>query len=104
MDLGSVLSCEGYGAVKADDGDYVGGIAGASETVIRNSAAKCTLSGNDYVGGVAGKADTVSHCYTVVTAEEHGEYAGAIAGDIDDKSKLSGNVFLSAVSLAVLTI
>lgn len=94
MDLGTVLSCEGYGAVKADDGDYVGGIAGASETVIRNSAAKCTVSGNDYVGGVAGKADTVSHCYTVVTAEEHGEYAGAIAGDADDKSKISGNVFV----------
>ena len=42
MDLGSVLSCEGYGAVKANDGDYVGGIAGASETVIRNSAASRT--------------------------------------------------------------
>ena len=94
MDLGSVLTCEGYGSAKAEDGDYVGGIAGKSDTVIRNCAAKSTVSGNNYVGGVAGYGDTISHCVSLCVAEEYVEFAGAVAGDTADKTKLSSNIFV----------
>ncbi len=94
MDLGSILLCENYGDVANDDGSYTGGIAGMSDTVIRNSAVKCGLSGGDYIGGVAGKADTVSGSYTLVNISDSGEFAGAVAGDAD-KDKLSNNFFVS---------
>lgn len=94
MDLGSVLSCEGYGAVKSDDGDYAGGIAGFSDTIIRNSASKCAVSGNDYIGGIAGFADTVSHCYAIANILEYGEFAGAVLGSAKDKKNLSENYFV----------
>ena len=54
MDLGRVSGCENYGTVTSTNGDYVGGIAGASWGSIRDSWSKCRLSGGDYVGGVAG--------------------------------------------------
>lgn len=83
MDLGSILSCDNYGKIISTDGNYTGGIAGKSDTIIRNSAAKCTLSGNDYVGGIAGKASKIINCQTLVHVDESGEFTGAIAGDAD---------------------
>lgn len=83
MDLGSILSCDNYGKVISKDGNYIGGIAGKSDTIIRNSAVKCTLSGNDYVGGIAGEASKIVNCQTLVHIEESGEFTGAVAGDAD---------------------
>ena len=61
MDLGRVSGCQGYGPVSSSDGDYVGGIAGASYGFIRDSWARCQLSGKDYVGGVAGYGSTIEN-------------------------------------------
>ena len=80
MDLGSVLLSDNYGKVSATDGNYSGGIAGKSDTIIRSSAAKCELSGNDYIGGIAGEASKIINCQTLVYVSENGEYTGAIAG------------------------
>ncbi len=94
MDLGSVLSCENYGDIKSDDGNYIGGIAGMSDTVIRNSASKCGLSGVDYVGGIVGQGSTVSNCYALVSVFDFGECAGSVAGSLDKEESLK-NFFVS---------
>ncbi len=86
MDLGSVLSCENYGSVTASDGNYIGGIAGLSDTVIRNSLSKCTLSGTDYIGGIAGQGATLADCRALVNVPAYGECAGSIAGSADTAS------------------
>lgn len=96
MDIGSVISCENYGPVSSDDGDCVGGIAGESKTVIRNSAVKCSLEGNNYIGGTAGKAEEVSGCYTLVSVPRFEEAAGTIAGSAD-RTKIKNNFFVSEV-------
>lgn len=91
MDLGSVLFCDNYGKIVSTDGSYTGGIAGKSDTIIRSSAVKCSISGNDYVGGIAGKASKIVNCQTLVHIEKNGEFTGAIAGEanVDD---LLGNL------------
>lgn len=95
MDLGRVGNCENYGAVFSSNGDYVGGIAGASWGSIRDSWSKCRLSGGDYVGGVAGLGATLVNCHTLVTIDEGSAYLGAVAGDVDSDGTVSGNTFTS---------
>ena len=95
MDLGRVRNCENYGAVSSSDGDYVGGIAGASWGSIRDSWSKCRLSGEDYVGGVAGLGATLVNCHTLVAIDEGSAYLGAVAGDVDSGGAVSGNTFTS---------
>ena len=95
MDLGRVGNCENYGAVSSSNGDYVGGIAGASWGSIRDSWSKCHLSGGDYVGGVAGLGATLVNCHTLVTIDEGFAYLGAVAGDADSGGTVSGNTFTS---------
>ena len=95
MDLGRVSGCENYGAVTSTNGDYVGGIAGASWGSIRDSWSKCCLSGGDYVGGVAGLGATLVNCHTLVTIDEGGTCLGAVAGDADSGGTVSGNTFTS---------
>lgn len=95
MDLGRVSGCENYGTVTSTNGDYVGGIAGASWGSIRDSWSKCRLSGGDYVGGVAGLGATLVNCHTLVTIDEGSAYLGAVAGDVDSDGTVSGNTFTS---------
>ena len=95
MDLGRVSGCENYGAVTSTNGDYVGGIAGASWGSIRDSWSKCRLSGGDYVGGVAGLGATLVNCHTLVTIDEGGACLGAVAGDAASGGTVSGNTFTS---------
>lgn len=69
-----------------------GGIAGRSDSSIRLSWAKCTLSGEDYVGGIAGYGKTLSDCRSLVTVDG-GAYTGAIAGDVDEDGSVTGCLF-----------
>lgn len=94
MDLGSIVACEGYGSVSSTSGDYVGGVAGFSAAVIRQSWAKCTLEGNAYVGGVAGFGSRISDCHTCVELKKGTAYLGAVAGDMDTDGELAGNSFV----------
>ena len=94
MDLGSVIACDAYGTISSTDGDYIGGIAGKSDTVIRNCAAKCELSGNRYVGGIAGHGSTITNCQTLVCISAYEEFAGAIAG-YAPKEELRNNLFIN---------
>ena len=89
--IGQITDCQSYGAVSTD-GSYVGGIAGRSDSSIRLSWAKCTLSGEDYVGGIAGYGKTLSDCRSLVTVDG-GAYTGAIAGDVDEDGSVANCLF-----------
>lgn len=95
QELGMILRCENYGRVKSNSGDYVGGIAGESLSYIRESFAKCALSGEEYVGGIAGFGYRIENCYTMVRILETDAFSGAIAGMADDTEQMSGNYFVS---------
>ena len=93
MDLGQVSHCENYGSVSSADGSYVGGIAGASWGSIRDSWARCTLSGDHYVGGIAGYGSTLKNCHTLLTLQEGSAYVGPVAGSVDPEGTVTGNTF-----------
>lgn len=86
-ELGSVIACEGYGTVSSDEGSYVGGVVGRSDTVVRESYAMCEISGREYVGGIAGWGTKVRNCGSRVTVAEYIASVGAIAGWADVKAE-----------------
>ena len=102
MDLGLITDCSGFGSVSSDSGDYVGGIAGQTGSTVRQSYAKCTLSGAKYVGGivgagaaktVSGAASTVSGNYSMVEITSASQFSGAISGS--DAGDFAENYFVS---------
>lgn len=95
QELGMILGCENYGRIKSASGDYVGGIAGESLSSIKESYAKCALSGEKYVGGIAGIGYGIEDCYTMVRILEADAFSGAIAGMTDQTEQVSGNYFVS---------
>ncbi len=92
MKLGSVHDCTAYGQILSEEGDYIGGIAGESTSVIRRCAAKVTLSGDCYVGGIAGYGEDIFDCRAMVEMTDDPEAAGAIAGKAD--GTVAGNTFV----------
>lgn len=94
MDLGTILDCQGYGAVSSTGGDYVGGIVGLADATVRNCWAKAALSGRNYIGGIAGWASSLRDCAAIATIMEGVESLGAIAGDVEESGVLSGNRFV----------
>lgn len=93
MDIGIVSNCGGWGCVTSESGSYVGGVAGLSLSSIRNSYAKCDLSGDNYVGGIAGSGNRITDCVTMVEITACKQYRGAIAGEVLDT--YSKNHFVS---------
>lgn len=102
MELGLVYGCCGYGTVESESGDYVGGIVGLTQAVVRDSWAKCSLRGGSYVGGVVGSgarsettgaASMVAGCRSMVEIPRASQYTGAVAGGED--GQFSGNLFVS---------
>ncbi len=104
MAHGIVSDCESYGAVRSSEGGYVGGIAGQSLSVVRDSYAMNFLDGKTYVGGVTGFGTTINGCTSFPSFEEEGDRYGAVAGqiDIDRETQvqhleaISGNRFVSS--------
>lgn len=94
MDLGTALGCENYGAVASTDGDYVGGIVGYTDGIVRECYAKNTLSGKNYVGGIAGWASHLQSCWAIATVEAGVECVGAVAGGVDAGGILFENRFV----------
>lgn len=93
VELGCIISCNGYGSVESTGGNYIGGIAGNCKTIIRDSNAKCLLSGNNYVGGIAGCAGDISNCRSLVKVTKSNEKTGTIAGEAT--GDVSDNYFVS---------
>lgn len=101
MDLGKVSGCESYGPVASSDGSYVGGIAGASDAIIRDSWAKCSLSGMDYIGGIAGLGSTITGCRSLIEVEEGSACLGTIAGQLEEDGTIEGNTYVHDTLAAV---
>lgn len=93
MDIGTVYGCGGFGDVTSDTGDYVGGVCGFSLSSVKNSFAKCTLSGKRYVGGIVGSGKRVIGCASMIKVASDSPLSGAIAGEIT--GEYSGNRFVS---------
>lgn len=96
MTLGLIRACENYGDVTSENGDYVGGIAGKSSSIIRNSYSMSTVTGEEYLGGVAGWGTELyeNTAMTTLHTDAYDRF-GMIAGWIDpDDGILSGNQYV----------
>lgn len=92
---GVIDSCEAYGDFSSDDGKYVGGIAGFSNSLISDSYALCGLYGNSYVGGIAGRGRDIKNCSVMSYMDMDSKTlksTGAVAGFV--KGELSGNIYV----------
>lgn len=89
MAMGAVMESVNLGNLDALSADYVGGIAGSSSAIIRNSTSKSVIAGNKYVGGIAGEGEEVSGCYTFVSIKAYTEKAGAVLGYTEDLPELN---------------
>ena len=82
MGQGVVYKCYGFGGVESKEGNYVGGIAGSSESAIRSSYVLATIAGKAYVGGICGYGNKISYCYSMPTITRYESRYGTVAGNI----------------------
>lgn len=83
MTIGAVFGGMNSGSINALNADYVGGIAGTSETYIVGSFSRSILAGKQYVGGIAGFGAEVAGCYSVTDIAAASKFAGGILGYTD---------------------
>lgn len=83
MTIGAVFNGMNTGSIDALNADYVGGIAGSSETYIVGSFSRSVLAGKQYVGGIAGFGTEVTGCYAITDIAAATKYAGGILGYTD---------------------
>ena len=83
MTIGAIFNGMNTGSVDALSADYVGGIAGSSESYIIGSFSRTILAGHHYVGGIAGYGAEVIGCYAVTDIAAAGKFAGGILGYTD---------------------
>ncbi len=95
QEMGTVLDCGSYGKVESTNGNYVGGVTGASLSYIISSYAKGELDGLSYVGGIAGDGRNIRQCLSLVTVGEAESWYGAIAGHVDETGEVRDNYFVS---------
>ncbi len=92
-ELGTIYECENYDSVKSTNGNYVGGIAGKSDSAIRRSFSKSDVEGKRYVGGIAGKAKTLSASYAI-SAPSGDENVGSVAGTVSGFNAIADNYYI----------
>lgn len=98
--FGLVKNCASAAHVAGGSSDYIGGIAGKSDSYIRSCSAKGELEGGAWVGGIAGEGKTVSDCRSMVELSGS-ERLGAVLGygeqtlDDNNSPRLRGNVYFS---------
>lgn len=95
--LGTVINCEGYGSVKSEEGGCVGGIAGRSESSVRDCYAMCNIDGSANIGGIAGYGTIISGCGSLVGISNlTAPCCGAIAGwaDIGNTETIFDNIYV----------
>ena len=83
MTIGAIFNCMNTGSIDALNADYVGGIAGSSETYIVSSTSRSILAGDQYVGGIAGYGTEIVGCYAVTDIAAATKFAGGILGYTD---------------------
>ena len=94
--LGALIGNESYGDVHADEGKYVGGIAGSSKGKLNGNFAFCTVFGDNYTGGIAGQGMDISGNRAMVTLDggDGSEWRGSIAGNAEDGGDVRDNIYL----------
>lgn len=93
--LGVLAANQNYGDIISEDGDYVGGIAGSSQSAVNGSYVMCEVSGNDYTGGVVGLGKNIRNNYAMVNVvSDGGEWQGSIAGDRDEEGEVTDNIYV----------
>lgn len=96
MELGSLIECDNTSEVTSTNGRYVGGIAGNSTGVIRNSSSLSRLSGISYLGGISGFASHLYNNYAIVSIIDGEEYIGGVSGYADfEEGVFANNYFVS---------
>ena len=95
-ETGTVIRCESYGAAGSTEGSYVGGIAGHSDTSVRQSYAMCMVSGTRYVGGIVGSGKDLYDNTSIIDTDASGAFVGAVAGwaDMNTGDNIKGNRFV----------
>ena len=93
MDAGAAVDCVSTGAVRSQNGDYVGGIAGEAAGTLARCTSRCLLEGGKYVGGAAGLGTDVKDCRAWTHIARADEYAGALAGWCE--GTVSGNLYVT---------
>ena len=83
MTIGAVFYGMNTGNVNALNADYVGGIAGNSDTYITDSVSRSILAGNQYVGGIAGYGTEVVNCLALTNITAAAKFAGGVLGYTD---------------------
>lgn len=90
FELGMIVYSSNFGRVESESGANVGGIAGGSNSTIRNCYSKCSLSASQNVGGIIGAAkedslgrsnSSVEGCLAMVEISGAELFYGAIAGE-----------------------
>lgn len=99
-EIGTVYECENYGDAESTNGNYIGGIAGKSDSSIRKSYSKAKYTGKRYVGGIAGKSAKISASYSIATLDGE-ENIGAICGYSEDTDNLYKNFFVDCGTGAI---
>ncbi len=93
--IGVLASNQNYGDIGTIDGNYAGGIAGISQSLIQGSYSMCEISGNDYIGGIAGFGKNLRENYAMVSVTDTGgEWKGSIAGDRDEDGTVRENFYV----------
>lgn len=95
MQLGYVVDAVSEGKVASESGNYVGGIAGKSKSLIRSSYAKNFLSGGDYIGGIVGEGKDIIDCRALIEIEAGNDYIGAVAGKVQSGGQVRGNYYVA---------
>ncbi len=83
MEIGAVIHGMNIGNIDSLNADYVGGIAGGSDTLITDSYSKCIMAGSDYVGGIAGFGTEVTDSYAFTDIAAYTKFAGGILGNTE---------------------
>ncbi len=93
--LGALIGNQNYGDVGSEDGSYIGGITGSSDSVLRKNYSMCSLEGNDYLGGIAGWGKEIIDNYAMsMFLNTEGEWIGSIVGALEEESTASGNYYV----------
>ncbi len=91
--IGTIYKAVNKGNIEGKN--YLGGIAGYSESDIIESNVLCDIKGNSNIGGVGGLVHNISNNNCMVRITYDGEKIGAIAGSIKDDAEIINNKFVN---------
>lgn len=94
-DYGAVISNKNFADVSSQNGSYIGGIAGYSKNLIKDSYMLGDVKGSDYIGGITGIAKdlTGNTAMSTVVSTNSGRF-GSIAGDVLKDAYVSANRYV----------